>query len=237
MRLACHVARGADAPAGIAAALAGRAAAPSLAIVLYGARWPAEAVAGALRGGLRGAPVIGGTSCRGVLSAGGPPDPSDIGLLLIEDDRGDYGAGIAPLGDDPAAAAARALEAALASCGCAGELPAAVWVYQPPGCEERVLEGLRGALGDGCPILGGSSADDDVTGGWSQLGPQPVAPGAEIGRSAVPDHAVSWPAPTPGVAGSDPTSRRSRRHRGRDCRGRARVHRFRGRPIAPRPGW
>ncbi len=174
MRLACHVARGDDAPARIAAALAARAAPPSLAIVLYGARWPQAAVAEALRGGLGGAPAIGGTSCRGVLSAGGPPDPSDIGLLLIEDERGDYGAGIAPLGGDPAEAAARALEAALEACGCAGELPAAVWVYQPPGSEERVLEGLRGALGDGCPILGGSSADDDVTGGWSQLGPQAV---------------------------------------------------------------
>jgi hypothetical protein len=35
-----------------------------------------------------------------------------------------------------------------------------------------VLRGLRRVVGDRCPIIGGSSADNDVSGQWRQLGPQ-----------------------------------------------------------------
>ena len=127
-----------------------------------------------LRASFPVATVIGGTSSGGVFTERGLGGPLSIGLLLIEDAAGDYGAASARFGADPAAAARDALLRTLASCGCAGQLPELIWVYQAPGSEEAVLKGLRGVVGDNCPIVGGSSADNDVAGRWRQLGPQGV---------------------------------------------------------------
>lgn len=154
--------------------VAGNGEAPSLAFLFFGARHDAATIMAWAARHLPGVPFIGGTSCRGVLVGGHHPDPGDIALLEIRDADGDYGIGAAALGDNPADAAARALRQALEAAGCPGELPDAVWVYQPPGTEEQVIAGLRSVVGDRCPILGGSAADDDVTGGWQQVASVPV---------------------------------------------------------------
>jgi hypothetical protein len=101
----------------------------------------------------------------------GMHDERAIGLLLIEDFEGDYGVAAGPLGANPAQSAEDLLQSALSSCECSGELPEMIWVYQAPGHEEAVIEGLRRVVGDRCPIIGGSSADNDVSGNWRQLGP------------------------------------------------------------------
>jgi len=115
---------------------------------------------------------LGGSSSGGVMTERGVHDARSIALLCIEDAHGDYGVAAAALGDDPAATAERLLLQALAEAGCTGQLPDLVWVYQAPGHEEQVLAGLRRVVGERCPILGGSSADDAVSGQWRQLGPQ-----------------------------------------------------------------
>jgi hypothetical protein len=120
------------------------------------------------------AALIGGTSCAGVMSAGKLWGAESIGLLVIGDDAGDYGAAARPLGDDPAGAAEAALRAALQAADCPGELPELVWIFQAPGREEKVIEGLRRIVGDHCPIVGGSAADNTVEGNWRQLGPDGV---------------------------------------------------------------
>ena len=118
------------------------------------------------------AALIGGTSAGGLMTGRGVHGADAIGLLCIEDGAGDYGVAAGSLGDDPAACAQRLLNEALAQAGTPGELPELVWIYQAPGREEQVLEGLRRVVGDRCPIIGGSSADNDVSGRWRQLGPQ-----------------------------------------------------------------
>jgi hypothetical protein len=115
------------------------------------------------------AAVIGGTSCHGIMTEKGLWDSRSIGLLLIADPDGDYGAASAPLGEDPATAAERALLAALANANCPGELPELIWIYQAPGHEEDIVEGLRRVVGDRCPIIGGSAADNSLAGHWRQL--------------------------------------------------------------------
>ncbi|MGF1658172.1 MAG: FIST signal transduction protein [Rubrimonas sp.] len=188
MRMAQAIAAGDDTGAALrgldsalAAALGDLGGPPSLAICLFGARHDAAAIRAHLRAALPGTPFIGGTSCGGALIAGRAPTPGDVGLLLFHDPQGDFGVGAAELGDDPAQAAAEALERARDACGCSGELPAAIWVYQPPGLEERVLEGLRRLVGDRCPIVGGSAADDDVSGAWREI----ASSGPEAGGPAV----------------------------------------------------
>lgn len=126
--------------------------------------------------------LLGGTSCGGVMSEAGLGGSGSLGVLLIEDADGDYGSAAVELDADVAGCAERALHAALANAGCAGELPELIWVYQAPGQEEAVMEGLRRVVGDRCPIIGGSSADNTVAGGWRQLGPEgPMSNGAVVG--------------------------------------------------------
>jgi hypothetical protein len=105
-----------------------------------------------------------------------------IALLLIEDPDGNYGTAGVELEGDIAACAEHALHAALENADCAGELPELIWIYQAPGQEEAAIEGLRRVVGERCPIIGGSSADNTVAGGWRQLGPDgPMRNGLVVG--------------------------------------------------------
>ena len=64
-------------------------------------------------------PLIGGTSFRGVLASdvGASGSLHEAGLLLVRDEDGEYGVGVAELGDDPSEAARRALYNALEHAG------------------------------------------------------------------------------------------------------------------------
>lgn len=128
------------------------------------------------------AAILGGTSCGGVMTRLGMAGDQSIGVLVIEDAAGNYGTALTSLGDDPAAAAERALHAALDAADCRGELPALIWIYQAPGREEQVIAGLRRVVGEGCPIIGGSAADQAVAGRWRQMaGDTFMADGIAVG--------------------------------------------------------
>jgi hypothetical protein len=140
----------------------------------YGCDHDDQAIYAFLRSRFPDAAILGGTSCSGVMNQAQLWGANSIGLLLIDDADGDYGVAAAEFGADAAATAEATLHAALADAGCPGELPELIWVYQAPGREEAVLEGLRRIVGDRCPIIGGSSADNTVEGYWRQLGPDGV---------------------------------------------------------------
>jgi hypothetical protein len=122
-------------------------------------RFPAAAIAAASSGG-------------GLMADALHLEAQGVGLLLLDDPAGNYGAASAAFDDGPAEdLAEKLLHQALSRAGCRGQLPALIWVYQSPGREEAVLKGLRRIVGDQCPIFGGASADDDMSGRWSQIGP------------------------------------------------------------------
>lgn len=129
----------------------------------------------ALHEGLRAqfptAQIIGGTSCSGVMTETGfhSGEHGVVGLLGISDVDGSYGVGAAALGASPFGAGVAAVEAALASAGRQYESPALIWCSQPPGCEERVIEGVQSVVGARTPIIGGSTADDRLEGHWRQF--------------------------------------------------------------------
>ncbi|MBS0507215.1 MAG: FIST C-terminal domain-containing protein [Proteobacteria bacterium] len=139
--------------------------------VFYDARHDDQAITQFLEQRFPGVARLGGTSCAGVMSDAGLGGPGSIGLLLVQDPEGDYGTAAVRLQGNAADCAERALQAALQAAGCPDELPELVWIYQAPGQEEAVIEGLRRIVGARCPIIGGSSADDDVAGQWRQMGP------------------------------------------------------------------
>ncbi len=143
----------------------------SLVCVFYDAEHEDGPIVDFLRAHLTCAATLGGTSCNGVMNQEGLAGSRSIGLLVLDDPEGSYGVAATRLRGDAADCAERTLHAALKNADCAGELPELIWIYQAPGHEEAVIEGLRRVVGDRCPIIGGSSADNDVSGQWRQIGP------------------------------------------------------------------
>ncbi|MEO0830186.1 MAG: FIST N-terminal domain-containing protein [Pseudomonadota bacterium] len=117
------------------------------------------------------AAFLGGSSSGGVIDQSATLGPGSIGLMLIMDENGDFGAASAPKTGDLADESESLLRRAISRAGCEGELPDLVWIYQAPGDEEAVIEGLKRVVGNRCPIVGGSAADNDLSGRWSQIGP------------------------------------------------------------------
>lgn len=108
----------------------------------------------------------GATSCLGVMSQNGPRTSGGAGAFAIWDAEGDYGTALRPLGSDPSAAARAATEAALLAADRPGEAPDIVWLSVSPGQEEAVIAGIEDVVGGNVPVLGGSAADDTVSGDW-----------------------------------------------------------------------
>lgn len=155
---------------------------PDLACIFYDADHDDQEIFRSLKLRFPETALLGGTSCGGAMSESGLGGAGSIGLLLIEDRDGDYGVASVKLTGDVEDCAERALHAALDDAGCAGELPELIWIYQAPGQEEAVIAGLRRVVGDRCPIIGGSAADNTVAGKWRQLGPDGViADGLVVG--------------------------------------------------------
>ena len=143
---------------------------PAFICAFYDADHDDRQIAAFLKRHFPDAAVIGGTSCGGVMTEAGLGGKGSIGLLLVDDPDGNYGSAAARIDGDPADCAERALRQALSDADCEGELPELIWIYQTPGQEEKVIAGLRRVVGERCPIIGGSSADNTVAGGWRQLG-------------------------------------------------------------------
>ena len=144
---------------------------PDMAFVFYGCDHNAGQLGDWLETALHGVPVMGGSSSGGMMGAAAMGDEHSIGLMLFFDPDGDFGVGAAEKGSDPGTAAQAALEQALINADCEGLLPDLIWVYQSPGAEEAVIDALVARVGEDCPIFGGSAADNDVSGAWSQLAP------------------------------------------------------------------
>lgn len=113
--------------------------------------------------------VHGGTSCRGTMTQSGHQTDvgTGAGLFCIYDADGDYGTGIASFDEDARAAAQRATFDALDHADRAGEIPQLIWISVTPGQEEDVIDGIQSVVGDQVPLVGGSAADNDISGKWA----------------------------------------------------------------------
>ena len=155
--------------------LAGRGA-PCFLALHFAVGTDAAALHAAARARFAGVALHGGSSCLGVMSDQGLliDSGSGVGALAIWDAAGSFGTASAELGADARAAAAAATEAALVAAGRPGEVPELIWLTVAPGREEQVLAGIADVVGHGAMVLGGSAADNDVSGAWAQFGPLAV---------------------------------------------------------------
>ncbi len=108
----------------------------------------------------------GATSCLGVMGRQGPMIENGAGAFAIWDPKGDYGTAMAEIEDDPRKAAAAATADALLAADRPGEAPDLIWISASPGSEELILAGVEDVVGQNVPILGGSAADNSVSGEW-----------------------------------------------------------------------
>ncbi|MEL6264032.1 MAG: FIST N-terminal domain-containing protein [Pseudomonadota bacterium] len=113
--------------------------------------------------------VANGVANGAASGASGGAAGGGIGVFAIWDAEGDYGTGRAALDGDARAAGRLATERALAAAGRQGEAPDLVWLSAVPGAEEAIVAGIEAVVGPNTPILGGSAADDNVSGDWKVM--------------------------------------------------------------------
>lgn len=144
---------------------------PDFLTLHYGSVHSAHTLQALATAAFPGTALHGGSSCLGVMSHSGiaVDGGAGLGVLAIWDPAGAYGSAMERIGADAGASAQVALRAALARAGRPSEAPQVVWLTSPPGHEELVLAGIRDVLGPHALIVGGSSADNDVGGAWTQL--------------------------------------------------------------------
>ena len=134
---------------------------------------------GALAQALPGTRIIGATTCRQAATDDGA---GGTAMALAFSGAG-FRVGVA---SGAAAGSAhdlgeRLARAALDDAGFDAAATRFVVLHVTPGLEEGVLAGITAVLGAGVPLIGGSAADDDITGLWSCLGAGvAVAAGASL---------------------------------------------------------
>ncbi|MEM1344947.1 MAG: FIST N-terminal domain-containing protein [Pseudomonadota bacterium] len=141
--------------------------APDLLVVQTSANHDIAAIQAVAR--KAGVPTLhGATTSQGVMTGGRmvAEGGNGLGALALWDGGGAYASAAAALGEDPRTAARRATERALDKAGRAGEAPDLIWLGVAPGREEAVIAGIEDAVGANTPILGGSAADNAITGAW-----------------------------------------------------------------------
>lgn len=137
--------------------------------------------------------VHGGTSCRGVMANGAVDiDGRALGAFAIWDAEGDYGAAAAAFEGAPRRVAADAMRRALLQAGRPGEAPDLVWLSVAPGCEEAVLSGIEDVVGPSTPIIGGSVADDDISGAWGCYDRTTACGDGLVVSALFPSRPISW---------------------------------------------
>lgn len=165
---------------------------PDFLALHFGMGLPAELLHGLAQDMIGGAALHGGSSCLGVMGRDGLElGGAGLGALAIWDAAGSYGTASAPLGADAGAAARAAALQALERAGRPGEMPEMVWLTVAPGREEQVIEGLRPVVGPETLIVGGSSADNDVSGDWRQFGPDGVHRDGVVVSVLFPSRAIA----------------------------------------------
>lgn len=142
---------------------------PAFIMVQHSATYASQTLRERLQAQFPDTPLHGASSCMGSLNQAAfqSDDGAGLSLFALRDDDGDYGTAFCPFDDAPLEAAKTALTDALAHAGRPGELPGLVWISSSPGFEESILAGIQTIMGHSVPVVGGSAADNTITGEWS----------------------------------------------------------------------
>lgn len=116
--------------------------------------------------------IYGGTSCLAVQTKDGfhVGEHGSLSLLAVSCENIAFGVGGVSIDDfsSPRAAGKAAIQAAMDASGEKG-LPKLVLVTGSVGVEEDLLKGIEDVIGSNIPVIGGSAADNDISGEWKQF--------------------------------------------------------------------
>lgn len=142
--------------------------APSIVIVMANSALSLGGLADALSRRWPGVRIHASTSCLGAMTESNVvmSPTAGVAMLAITDPAGDFGVAAGGLEAGVQPSAARLVRQALADAGRAGEIPALVLVSVTPGAEEQFIAGLQAVVGPDTTIVGGSAADNNLSGAW-----------------------------------------------------------------------
>ncbi|WP_295893284.1 FIST N-terminal domain-containing protein [uncultured Vibrio sp.] len=115
-------------------------------------------------------PIIGCSSCKGVMTEKGVHLGPVVGLLAIYDSEDSaYGTALVETNkrQDIESATMQALTEALSKADRIGEVPGFILLHATPGIEEPLIKAIDDYFHTPVPIIGGSAADDRIEGQWS----------------------------------------------------------------------
>lgn len=134
----------------------------TLAIVSATSDRGGDAVVTALKEALGDVPFVGATSSGAVLTPDGPLMGGISVMLLCSE--GSFATASCEYGVGVLESSTKAAEELLASVG--GKTVKAVYMAASPGNEEQVMSGIQSVFGADVPVVGGSAADNDLSGSW-----------------------------------------------------------------------
>ena len=113
-------------------------------------------------------PIHGCTTCHGIMTETGFHSGPVIGVLIIYDSGiNAYGTGIKHFSQSIEQSTFDAIDLALKNANREGEIPDLILLHSTPGNEEKVMAAIDSKFGTEVPIIGGSAADNQVSGNWS----------------------------------------------------------------------
>ena len=113
-------------------------------------------------------PFHGCTTCHGIMTESGFHSGPVIGVLVIYDSGiNAYGTGISDFKTSVFDSTNSAISMALTSANRQGEVPDLILLHSTPGNEEKIMAAIDQRFGSTVPIIGGSAADNKVSGNWS----------------------------------------------------------------------
>ncbi len=116
--------------------------------------------------------IYGGTSMSAVLTKDGyhVGEKNSLAMLAVSSKKITFGVGGSSLDNLSAREAGKlAIMSAIKNANKEGKLPKIVLMTAAPGEEESILLGIEDVIGKDIPIIGGSSADNDISGKWKQF--------------------------------------------------------------------
>ncbi|MEZ8142472.1 hypothetical protein A1OO_08135 [Enterovibrio norvegicus FF-33] len=142
---------------------------PSLMLVYYTETQDVQSIKNEFKKQFPDTYIIGCSSCRGTMTDKGYVGGHNIAAWAVQDESGAYGSALCNLSseNDVFLQAKQVLQRAIDSSGRPGELPALITLHTTPGHEETILRAITSELGVNVPIIGGTAADDGVSGNWS----------------------------------------------------------------------
>lgn len=145
-------------------------------LVYYTESQDVDVINTALRNAFPNTAIIGCSSCHGTMTEKGYIGGHSLAVWAVKDDHGAFGTALLEVGDDSDVhqLAKQTLQNAIAQSGRPGELPSLIVLHATPGHEETILRAIHSELGVNIPIIGGSAADEQVTGNWSLVGGEKV---------------------------------------------------------------